>query len=86
VWPSKVPSPDGLAVFAIEGSRMIDLAMAYELATVTTEDDWRAYHTLRRDVLWKARRLEGYDERHSDGYLAANHPPLQRTANWSNQT
>jgi hypothetical protein len=50
--------------------------MAYELATVTTEDDWRAYHELRRDVLWKAPGLEGYDERHSDEYLAANHPLL----------
>jgi GNAT superfamily N-acetyltransferase len=50
--------------------------MSYELVNVTTEIDWRAYHSLRRHVLWEARGRDDYDERHPDEYLAANHPLL----------
>jgi N-acetylglutamate synthase-like GNAT family acetyltransferase len=46
----------------------------YELVKVTTESDWREYHALRRHVLWEERGRSGYDERHPDEYLAANHP------------
>jgi GNAT superfamily N-acetyltransferase len=50
--------------------------MSYELVKVTTEGDWRAYHSLRRHVLWEAQGREGYDETHQDEYLATNHPLL----------
>ncbi len=50
--------------------------MGYDLVQVTTERDWRAYHALRRQVLWEARGRDDYDERHPDEYLAANHPLL----------
>lgn len=50
--------------------------VGYELVRVTSESDWRAYHALRSDVLWKARGQDGYDEQHSDEFLAANHPLL----------
>jgi N-acetylglutamate synthase-like GNAT family acetyltransferase len=50
--------------------------MTYELVKVTTEGDWRAYHSLRRQVLWEARGQDGYDERRLDEYLALNHPLL----------
>jgi hypothetical protein len=29
--------------------------MAYDMVKVTTESDWRDYHSLRREVLWEAR-------------------------------
>jgi GNAT superfamily N-acetyltransferase len=50
--------------------------MSYELVKVTTEGDWRAYHSLRRHVLWEAQGRVGYDETHQDEYLATNHPLL----------
>jgi N-acetylglutamate synthase-like GNAT family acetyltransferase len=50
--------------------------MGYELVKVTTEGDWREYHSLRRDVLWDARGRTGYDEKHPDEYLPANYPLL----------
>ncbi len=50
--------------------------MGYQLIKVTTESDWLDYHSLRREVLWEARGLSGYDERHGDEYLPANHPLL----------
>ena len=50
--------------------------MGYVLAKVTTESDWRAYHAIRRCVLWEARGLRGYDEHYPDEYLPANHPLL----------
>jgi GNAT superfamily N-acetyltransferase len=50
--------------------------MGYVLAKVTTENDWRDYHALRREILWHARGLTGYDETHPDEYVPANHPLL----------
>jgi GNAT superfamily N-acetyltransferase len=50
--------------------------MSYELVKVTTEDDWREYHSLRRHVLWEARGQDGYDEKRPGEYLPANHPLL----------
>ena len=50
--------------------------MAYALAKVATESDWRDYHSIRRNVLWEARGLGGYDEHHGDEYLPKNHPLL----------
>jgi GNAT superfamily N-acetyltransferase len=50
--------------------------MSYELVKVTTESDWREYHSLRRHVLWESRGRSGYDDKHADEYLAGNHPLL----------
>jgi N-acetylglutamate synthase-like GNAT family acetyltransferase len=50
--------------------------MSYELIDVTTESDWREYHSLRRRVLWEQRGLTGYDETHADEYKTAHHPLL----------
>jgi N-acetylglutamate synthase-like GNAT family acetyltransferase len=50
--------------------------MSYELVKVTTESDWREYHSLRSRVLWEARGRSRYNERHPDEYLASNHPLL----------
>ena len=52
--------------------------MAYTLVEVTTESDWRDYHSLRREVLWEARGQSGYDDRHADEYAPSNHPLLLR--------
>lgn len=52
--------------------------MGYELAKVATESDWYEYHSLRRKVLWDARGLTGYDDKHADDHIAANHPLLLR--------
>lgn len=50
--------------------------MAYELIKVTTESDWRDYHSLRRQVLSEARGRSGYNERHADEYVPTNHSLL----------
>jgi N-acetylglutamate synthase-like GNAT family acetyltransferase len=50
--------------------------MSYELVEVTADSDWGDYHSLRRRVLWEARGRSGYNERHPDEHLAANHPLL----------
>jgi hypothetical protein len=49
--------------------------MAYELVKVTTESDWRDYHSLRRAVLWEARG-SNYDDSYADEYLPNHHPLL----------
>ena len=46
--------------------------MSYELVKVTIESDWREYHSLRREVLWEARGLRGYDDKRPGEYIAAN--------------
>jgi len=49
--------------------------MSYELRTPCTANDWSAYHTIRRVVLWEARGIYGeYDERHPDD-TKSNHFP-----------
>jgi N-acetylglutamate synthase-like GNAT family acetyltransferase len=50
--------------------------MAYELVNVASESDWRAYHALRREVLWEARGRSNYNDRHADEHLPAHHPLL----------
>jgi N-acetylglutamate synthase-like GNAT family acetyltransferase len=52
--------------------------MSYELANVTTESDWREYHSLRRKILWEGRGRSDYDDRNEDEYLLSNHPLLLR--------
>lgn len=48
----------------------------HELVKVTAEDDWRAYHAIRRRVLWEARGRNDYNDKHPDEYLPDNHPLL----------
>ena len=50
--------------------------MAYELTEVSTESDWRAYHALRRRVLWESRGRNGYDDNRPEERSASNHPLL----------
>jgi|ERR1700735_238339 N-acetylglutamate synthase-like GNAT family acetyltransferase len=50
--------------------------MAHELSKVTSESDWRDYHSLRRKILWEAKGRIGYDETHRDEFLEPNHPLL----------
>src|SRR5260370_35361343 len=50
--------------------------MTYELVKVTTESDWRDYHSLRREALWEARGRSRYNERHADESVPTNHPLL----------
>ncbi len=47
--------------------------ISYKLVKVSTESDWREYHSLRRRVLWEGRGRNGYDDRHADEYLFSNH-------------
>jgi GNAT superfamily N-acetyltransferase len=49
----------------------------YELRTPTIEEDWRAYHSIRRKVLFENRGQFGvYDENHPDEHSDGNHPLL----------
>jgi len=50
--------------------------VSYELTRVATSSEWRAYHTIRRTVLWEARGRGGYDQNHADEYVTANHALL----------
>lgn len=50
--------------------------MDYELVEVGSEEDWRAYHGIRRRILWEGRGRSGYDEKYKDEYLPNNHPLL----------
>jgi N-acetylglutamate synthase-like GNAT family acetyltransferase len=52
--------------------------MDYELIEVADENEWRDYHAIRREVLWEARGRTGYNNKHGDEYLPANHPLLLR--------
>jgi N-acetylglutamate synthase-like GNAT family acetyltransferase len=47
--------------------------MGYELIEVKTDGDLRDCHSLRRQVLWEARCLSGYDEKNRDDYVSTNH-------------
>ena len=49
--------------------------MNYRLVDVENEADWRAYHAIRRSVLWEARGRSNYDDRQPDEYRS-NHYPL----------
>jgi N-acetylglutamate synthase-like GNAT family acetyltransferase len=50
------------------------IRMSYELVKVTTESDWREYHSLRRHVLWESRGQSGYDDTRPAEYIATNTP------------
>jgi GNAT superfamily N-acetyltransferase len=50
--------------------------MSYELAEVQSADDWKAYHFIRRKVLWEAKGRRHYNENHPDEHLNTNHPLL----------
>ena len=50
--------------------------MTYELVDVETPADWRAYHAIRRDVLWTARGRPGYDDTRPDEHAPGNYPLL----------
>lgn len=51
--------------------------MAYEFRSPLSETDWRAYHDIRRIVLWEARGAYGvYDEDHPDEHKPNHLPKL----------
>ena len=51
----------------------------YSLVSPVEPDEWRAYHDIRRRVLFEARGLFGvYDENRPDERAAGNHPKLLR--------
>jgi N-acetylglutamate synthase-like GNAT family acetyltransferase len=43
--------------------------MTYELIRVQDDADWASYHAIRRDVLWTARGLAGYDDKRPEERL-----------------
>lgn len=47
-----------------------------ELVQVASEDQWRAYHDIRRKVLFEARGRSNYDAAHPDELRPGNHPLL----------
>ena len=49
---------------------------SYELIKVTPSNHWRAYHDIRRKVLWENRGKHDYDEKHADETLSNHHPLL----------
>jgi GNAT superfamily N-acetyltransferase len=50
--------------------------MRYELVEVQSAEEWKAYHFLRRTVLWEAKSRFNYNENHPDERLNGNHPLL----------
>ena len=52
--------------------------MAIELQPVKEDEDWRAYHAIRRYVLFELRGLDGYDDNHPDEHEASHIPLLLR--------
>jgi N-acetylglutamate synthase-like GNAT family acetyltransferase len=50
--------------------------MAYELVQVKNEADWLSYHAIRRDVLWDARGIAGYDDKRPEERLPNRYPLL----------
>lgn len=55
--------------------------MTHTLAKVTNEDDWRAYHAIRRVVLWEARGRYNYNDKYPDEFVPDNHPLLLKYNN-----
>jgi GNAT superfamily N-acetyltransferase len=50
---------------------------AHDLVTPRNASEWRAYHDIRRTVLFEARGLFGvYDENHPDERAPNNHPKI----------
>jgi N-acetylglutamate synthase-like GNAT family acetyltransferase len=54
----------------------IEVRNSYELIKVTDPSHWRAYHDIRRKVLWENRGKQGYDDKHVDETLPNHHPLL----------
>lgn len=52
--------------------------MAYVLVRIANDADWRAYHDIRRLVLWEERGLSGYDANRPEERLPDHHPLLLR--------
>ena len=51
--------------------------MAHEFRSPELDSEWRAYHDIRRAVLWEARGLFGvYDDNHPDEYKPNHFPKL----------
>ena len=48
----------------------------YSLVKVTSESEWREYHSIRRRVLWEQRGLVNYDDGHPDEHIPTHHPLL----------
>jgi len=49
----------------------------YKLSPVATPDEWKAYHDIRRKILWENRGKFGvYQENHPDEFHPQNHPML----------
>ena len=46
------------------------------LVPVETPAQWRAYHDMRRRILWEARGKYDYQENHPDEHSPSNHPML----------
>jgi GNAT superfamily N-acetyltransferase len=51
---------------------MIDLE--YELRAPRSDDDWRAFHSIRRKVLFENRGKSDYIENHPDDFKPGHHP------------
>ena len=56
-------------------------AVAYELVHVKSDADWLSYHAIRRDVLWEARGLTGYDDKRPEERLPNRYPLLLKLDN-----
>ena len=53
------------------------LTVEYELASPADRAAWRAFHDIRREVLFEARGLHGvYNDRHPDDVAAGHHAKL----------
>ncbi len=60
--------------------RMAD-PMTYELIRVRDDADWASYHAIRRDVLWTARGLTGYDDKRPEERLPDRYSLLLKLDN-----
>ncbi|EJC82882.1 acetyltransferase, N-acetylglutamate synthase [Rhizobium leguminosarum bv. trifolii WSM2297] len=52
--------------------------MGIELLQVKEVEEWRAYHAIRRLVLFDLRGLDGYDDTHPDEHAPGHMPLLLR--------
>ncbi|MDP9808114.1 GNAT superfamily N-acetyltransferase [Rhizobium tibeticum] len=50
--------------------------LTLEVVNVTTDEQWRAYHGIRRTILFEARGLTGYDANHPDDRMPGHIPLL----------
>ncbi|MBO0799148.1 MAG: hypothetical protein J2P31_10045 [Blastocatellia bacterium] len=54
-----------------------DVAYQYQLRAPANDEEWRAYHAIRRKVLFENRGLFGiYIENHPDEFAPGNHPMI----------